>query len=49
LRVATVIDAGQADVPFDPVINTAPGVTLYPGWLADLRARAYQRSREGRS
>lgn len=36
------------DVSFDPVINTAPGLHLSPGWLADLRARAYQRSREGR-
>src|SRR5262249_29632243 len=36
------------DVSFDPVTNTAPGLELYPGWLADLRARAYQRSRDGR-
>jgi len=36
------------DVSFDPVINTAPGLTLHPGWLTDLRARAYERSRDGR-
>lgn len=36
------------DVSFDPVLNTAPGVKLYPGWLADLRASAYARSRDGR-
>jgi hypothetical protein len=36
------------DVSFDPVRHTAQGVELYPRWLADLRARAYDRSREGR-
>ncbi len=36
------------DVSFDPVLHTAPGVKMYPSWLADLRARAYDRSREGR-
>lgn len=36
------------EVSFDPVVNTAPGLSLYPGWLARLRARAYQRSRDGR-
>jgi hypothetical protein len=36
------------DVSFDPVLNSAPGVKLYPGWLADLRASAYARSRDGR-
>lgn len=36
------------DVSFDPVRNTAPGLTLFPGWLADLRASAYARSRDGR-
>lgn len=36
------------DVAFDPILHTAPGVQLYPGWLASLRARAYDRSREGR-
>lgn len=41
------LQPGQ-DVSFDPVLNTAPGVKLYPGWLADLRASAYARSRDGR-
>lgn len=41
------LQSGQ-DVSFDPVLNTAPGVKLYPGWLADLRASAYARSRDGR-
>jgi hypothetical protein len=36
------------DVSFDPVRHTTEGVELYPRWLADLRARAYDRSREGR-
>jgi hypothetical protein len=36
------------DISFDPVLNSAPGVKLYPGWLADLRASAYSRSRDGR-
>lgn len=48
LHLSTVMDPQQADVSFDPVLNTAAGLTLYPGWLADLRAHAYQRSREGR-
>jgi hypothetical protein len=48
LHLTSVIDRAQADISFDPVVNTAPGLTLYPEWLADLRARAYQRSREGR-
>ena len=50
LTLSTVIDPGHGDdVSFDPVINSAPGLTLYPGWLADLRSRAYHRSREGRA
>lgn len=36
------------DMSFDPVLHTAPGVELSPGWLAGLRASAYGRSREGR-
>ncbi|OBA59365.1 phosphodiesterase [Mycobacterium sp. 1100029.7] len=48
LHLSKVIDARQTDISFDPVVNTVPGLTLYPDWLADLRARAYQRSREGR-
>ena len=36
------------DVSFDPTRHSAPGVALGPKWLAALRARAYERSREGR-
>jgi hypothetical protein len=36
------------DVSFDPVRHTPQEVELYPRWLAGLRARAYDRSREGR-
>ncbi len=36
------------DVSFDPVLHTAPGVEMYPHWLADLRAYAYAQSRAGR-
>jgi hypothetical protein len=38
----------ETDVSFDPVLNVAPGLSLSPGWLADLRLSAYRRSREGR-
>jgi hypothetical protein len=38
----------QDDVSFDPVLHTPQGVDMYPPWLAKLRARAYDRSREGR-
>lgn len=49
LRLTTAMDPDPAeDVSFDPVLNTPPGLTLYPGWLANLRARAYQHSRDGR-
>ncbi|MBV8777421.1 MAG: phosphodiesterase [Alphaproteobacteria bacterium] len=44
----TGVLAPEPDVSFDPVDNTAPGLSLYPEWLADLRARAYERSRDGR-
>jgi hypothetical protein len=37
------------DVSFDPVRHIPQAVELYPRWLADLRARAYDRSREGRA
>lgn len=49
ITVTRVVDLepGQ-DISFDPVLNTAPGVKLHPGWLADLRASAYARSRDGR-
>ncbi|MBV8928734.1 MAG: phosphodiesterase [Mycobacteriaceae bacterium] len=43
-----IIPAPGEDVSFDPALHTAPDVRLYPGWLADLRVRAYGRSREGR-
>jgi hypothetical protein len=49
LTLSSVLDGQHGkDVSFDPVVNTAPGLSLYPEWLADLRARAYQHSREGR-
>ncbi len=49
LRLTSVVSPGPGnDVSFDPVVNTAPGLRLFPGWLADLRARAYARSRDGR-
>lgn len=49
LSLTGVIDTDRdRDVSFDPVVNTAPGLSLYPGWLADLRASAYRRSRDGR-
>lgn len=49
LTLTRVLDTTETqDVSFDPVINTAPGVSLHPRWLADLRAHAYQRSRHGR-
>lgn len=47
LSLTGVIDP-DPEVSFDPVVNTPPGVSLSPGWLADLRARAYRRSRDGR-
>jgi hypothetical protein len=37
------------DLSFDPVLNQGPGVDLYPQWLADLRAVAYDQSRKGRA
>jgi hypothetical protein len=49
ITLTTAIDPERdRDVSFDAVLNTAPGVSLHPGWLADLRARAYQHSRDGR-
>ncbi|OBG78429.1 MULTISPECIES: phosphodiesterase [unclassified Mycobacterium] len=47
LTLTGVIDSAD-DVSFDPVANTAPGTGLHPQWLADLRGRAYRRSRDGR-
>lgn len=40
--------AADERISFDPVTNRAPDLALAPGWLADLRARAYHRSRDGR-
>ena len=49
LTLNSVVELQPADdISFDPVLNTAPGVQLYPTWLADLRASAYARSRAGR-
>lgn len=49
MTLTTLIDPERDhDVSFDPVLNTAPGLSLHPKWLADLRARAYQHSRDGR-
>ncbi|OBH28570.1 phosphodiesterase [Mycobacterium sp. E342] len=49
LTLTRVVDPERAsEVSFDPVVNAAPGVSLHPRWLADLRARAYRRSRRGR-
>ncbi|MFL0274916.1 phosphodiesterase [Mycobacterium sp. SMC-19] len=42
-------DGTGHDVSFDPTVNSAAGVELRPRWLADLRARAYRGSREGRA
>ncbi|MBO0865589.1 MAG: phosphodiesterase [Mycobacterium sp.] len=36
------------DVVFDPTIHSPQEVKLAPGWLTDLRRRAYDRSRDGR-
>ncbi len=47
LTLNRVLDR-EPDVSFDPVANTAPGLSLYPEWLADLRASAYRHSRDGR-
>ncbi len=47
-RVTLTNAAPGRDVSFDPVLHTAPGVEMYPHWLADLRAHAYAQSREGR-
>ncbi len=44
----TIITPDRNDVAFDPVLNTAPGVQLLPGWLTRFREAAYRRSREGR-
>jgi hypothetical protein len=44
-----VVRGGRShDVAFDPTVHSVPEVKLAPGWLTDLRRRAYWRSREGR-
>jgi hypothetical protein len=49
LTLTSVVELQPGEgISFDPVLNTAPGVRLYPAWLADLRASAYARSRDGR-
>lgn len=51
LRLSEVVPAADQDnhdVSFDPVRHTAPDVQVWPDWLRNLRAQAYQRSREGR-
>ncbi|OBB88606.1 phosphodiesterase [Mycobacterium colombiense] len=49
ITLTTALDPERDhDVSFDPVLNTPPGLSLHPRWLADLRARAYQHSRDGR-
>jgi hypothetical protein len=42
------VDDSAGDIAFDPVLHTAPGVQLVPGWLTSFRRAAYRRSREGR-
>lgn len=48
LTLTNVVDEGHRDVSFDPVVNTAPGVSLHPRWLADLRARVSAEPRRQR-
>jgi hypothetical protein len=49
LTLTSVVELQPGEgISFDPVLNTAPGVELHPPWLADLRASAYARSRDGR-
>ena len=47
LSLIEILPPGR-DMAFDPVLHTAPGVKLLPGWLADFRRAAYRRSRRGR-
>lgn len=43
-----IADGEGRDVAFDPILHTAPDVTLWPDWLRELREAAYAGSREGR-
>jgi hypothetical protein len=42
------LDPSRDDIAFDPILHTDDDVRMAPGWLADFRRAAYQRSREGR-
>lgn len=44
----TVTADEHRDVSFDPVLNSAPGVEVWPEWLKDVRRTAYRSSRVGR-
>ena len=48
LTLDQVIQDDTRGVAFDPTTHSAPGVTLFPGWLNNLRRDAYDRSRRGR-
>jgi hypothetical protein len=48
LSLNEILPPGR-DMAFDPILHTAPGVKLLPGWLADFRRAAYRRSRRGRN
>lgn len=42
------LDPSLDDIAFDPLMHCDAEVRLVPRWLADFRAAAYRRSREGR-
>ncbi|WP_410646621.1 hypothetical protein [Amycolatopsis sp. cmx-4-54] len=42
------VDDDSPRPAFDPMLNPPPGWELRPGWLTELRERAYEGSREGR-
>jgi hypothetical protein len=44
----SVPDDALHDIAFDPTIRTPADVQLEPGWLTDLRRRAYHHSRQSR-
>lgn len=51
LSLTEVIPAAEqsgTDIAFDPALNSADGVTLWPDWLLRFRRLAYRSSREGR-
>ena len=47
LSLNDILPPGR-DMAFDPILHTAPGVKLLPGWLVDFRRAAYRRNRRGR-